>query len=62
MNQYVSTRGGIAPVGFAEAVLKGFAEDGGLFVPAAIPRVSPEQLETWAGLSYPDLAFEVLSL
>ena len=62
MNQYVSTRGGIAPVGFAEAVLKGFAEDGGLFVPTAIPRISEEQLEAWAALSYPDLAFEILSL
>ena len=62
MSEYVSTRGGIAPVGFDEAVLAGFARDGGLFVPRAIPRISRDRLESWAGLSYPDLAFKMLSL
>ena len=36
MIKYVSTRGGIAPVAFDEAVLSGFASDGGLFVPETI--------------------------
>ena len=60
--RFVSTRGGISPVGFDEAVLQGFAPDGGLFVPVAIPRVSNSQLKEWADLDFPDLAFELLSL
>ena len=62
MISYVSTRGGIDPVAFDEAVLQGFAADGGLFVPDKIPTVTGTQFEAWANLSYPDLAFEILSL
>jgi threonine synthase len=62
MIRYVSTRGGIAPVDFSEAVLQGFAADGGLFVPEVIPRVNDETLEKWSCLSYPELAHEILSL
>jgi len=62
MIKYVSTKGGIDPVTFDVAVLQGFAADGGLFVPETIPKVTQEQLENWANLSYPDLAFEILSL
>lgn len=62
MIKYVSTRGGIPPVTFDEAVLQGFAADGGLFVPESIPMVTPEQFKSWADLDYPDLAFELLSL
>ena len=62
MIKYVSTRGGISPVAFDEVVLSGFAADGGLFVPETIPKVTPEQFRSWAELSYPDLAFELLSL
>ncbi len=62
MLKYVSTKGGIAPVGFDEAVLQGFAEDGGLFVPESIPQISEDQLLSWSTLSYTELAFEMLSL
>ncbi len=62
MIQYVSTRGGISPVNFDEAVLQGFAADGGLFVPQTIPKISPERLQALSRLSYTDLAFEILSL
>jgi threonine synthase len=62
MIKYVSTRGGISPVAFDEAVLKGFAADGGLFVPETIPKITQEQFRSWANLSYPDLAFQLLSL
>ena len=60
--QYVSTRGGITPTTFDEAVLQGFAADGGLFVPEKIPAITQQQFTSWATLSYPDLAFEILSL
>ncbi len=59
---YVSTRGGAEAVGFDEAVLQGFAADGGLFVPNSIPMVTAQQLSDWQSHSYPELVFEVLSL
>jgi len=60
--KFVSTRGGISPVDFDEAVLQGYANDGGLFVPQSIPVVSNEQMKLWADLGYTDLAFELLRL
>jgi len=62
MLNYVSTKGGTSPVDFETAVLKGFADDGGMFVPNEIPRVSPDLLQKWSTLSFNDLAFEILSL
>ncbi len=59
--RYASTRGGIAPVGFAEAVKMGLATDGGLLVPTALPTVDPETLADWARLRFPDLALELMS-
>jgi len=58
---YVSTRGGIEPVGFSDAVMMGLATDGGLLVPAQIPTVDPGTLGRWARLSFQALALEVLS-
>lgn len=49
-------------VDFESAVLAGLAPDGGLFVPERLPTVSLEQLGEWRGLSYAELAIEVLSL
>jgi threonine synthase len=57
--KYISTRGGISPIGFRDAVMMGLSRDGGLLLPQEIPDVS-DRLEPWAGLSYPDLAFEVM--
>ena len=62
MIRFTSTKGGIEPVTFDEAVLQGFAADGGLFVPDSIPKISHQQLKNWANLSYQELAFEILSL
>ena len=59
--KYVSTRGGIEPLGFQDAVMMGLADDGGLIVPQSIPDVS-DRLADWAGLDYPELAFEVIRL
>jgi threonine synthase len=60
--QFVSTRGETPPVDFETAVLRGYAPDGGLYVPATIPNLSPKTLERWAHLGYVDLAHEILSL
>jgi threonine synthase len=59
--QYVSTRGGIASVGFADAVLMGLATDGGLLVPSALPRIDATTLHAWSGLRFQDLALEVMA-
>ncbi|WKX75848.1 hypothetical protein [Zobellia laminariae] len=62
MIQFVSNKGGGKPVDFETAILDGFASDGGLYVPDTLPIITKEQLTSWKGLSYVDLAFEILSL
>jgi threonine synthase len=62
--KYVSTRGGVAPIEFQDAVMMGLADDGGLLVPQDIPHVGKPPsavLARWADLPYDQLAFEVLS-
>lgn len=59
--QYMSTRGGINPIGFTSAVMMGLAEDGGLILPRTIPRVGSDTINSWQKLSYADLAYEVMS-
>ncbi|HIG75420.1 MAG TPA: threonine synthase [Bacteroidetes bacterium] len=39
--RYVSTRHGTAPVPFREALLRGLAPDGGLYVPTIVPSLAP---------------------
>lgn len=60
--RYLSTRGHQANQSFSEILLGGLAADGGLYLPEQYPQVSGAQLDAWRGLSYADLAFEVLSL
>lgn len=57
---YRSTRGGIAPLGFIDAIMMGLADDGGLLLPCALPRLSPETLAHWRTLDYCDLAYSVM--
>ena len=59
--RYISTRGGINPISFKDAVMMGLASDGGLLLPLSYPTVSKDQLESWRKLSYPEVAFEVIS-
>ena len=59
---YRSTRGGQSGLKFDEAVLQGLATDKGLLVPETIPSFPPGAPEAWRGLSFEDLAFEVMSL
>lgn len=58
---YISTRGGIEPVSFKEAVMMGLATDGGLLLPETLPVADESQLSSWQDMSYPELAFAVLS-
>ena len=38
--KYISTRGGIEPVSFKDAVMMGLATDGGLLLPESFPSFS----------------------
>jgi threonine synthase len=59
--RYQSTRGNSPQQSFLEILLGGLAPDGGLYLPIQYPKVTPTQLDSWRGLSYADLAYEVLS-
>ena len=59
---YLSTRGDKTPRQFCDILLEGLAPDGGLYLPDHYPQVTPAMLDSWRGLPYADLAFEVLSL
>jgi len=58
---YLSTRGGVEPIPFTEAMMMGLGVDGGLLLPRAIPRIDRSTFESWQELSYDQLAFEVMS-
>ena len=58
--QYISTRGLAPPQPFSEILLGGLAPDGGLYLPEHYPQVSGAELTKWRGLTYGELAFEVL--
>ncbi|MEO8124337.1 MAG: threonine synthase, partial [Burkholderiales bacterium] len=60
--RYISTRGDMTPRRFCEILLEGLAPDGGLYLPDHYPRIGAGTLAAWRALSYPDLAFEILSL
>lgn len=59
--KYISTRGDAPALNFEEVVLTGLATDGGLYVPESLPSFSQEEIASWAGLSYQELAFNVMS-
>lgn len=59
---YKSTRGDKQLHTFSEAILKGIAPDGGLFVPIAIPKISGDKLKSLIGKSYQDLCFRIFEL
>lgn len=58
---YQSTRNANETVTASEAILKGLANDGGLYVPKTIPKLSLA-LEELAKLNYQEIAFEVMRL
>ncbi len=59
--KYISTRGKVEPVEFQDAVMMGLADDGGLLIPQEIPDVT-DRLDDWRGLTYNELAIEIISL
>jgi len=59
--RYISTRGQAPVRDFAGVLLAGLAEDGGLYMPEAWPRLSPADLRSLRGLPYHELAARVLA-
>jgi threonine synthase len=59
---YLSTRGDTTPRRFCDILLEGLAPDGGLYLPERYPTVDAATLARWRGLSYAELACEILSL
>lgn len=58
-DRYVSTRGDTTPTLFSDALLRGMAPDGGLYMPAAWPALPLDV--TGPGRSYAEIAHDVLS-
>ncbi|MDX1456630.1 MAG: threonine synthase [Marinobacter sp.] len=58
--RYISTRGEAPALGFEDVLLTGLAGDGGLYVPESLPHFSLEEIRSWRGLSYSELAFNVM--
>jgi len=58
---YCSTRGGVRDATFEEVVLGGLAPDRGLYVPQVMPTITPEELEGMRSMTFPELAFAIVS-
>ena len=56
---YQSTRGGESGLTASQAILKGLADDGGLFMPTSIPKLDVT-MEELAGMSYQETAYRVM--
>lgn len=59
--QYVSTRDASEVVSASQAILKGLANGGGLFVPTCIPKLDVS-LEELSKMTYQETAYEVMKL
>lgn len=58
--KYISTRGRAPALGFEEVLLTGLASDGGLYVPELLPHFSLEEIRSWRGMPYSELAYQVM--
>lgn len=58
--RYYSTRNKEISASASQAILKGIADDGGLFVPETFPELPPLEMLLWKG--YKELAFEILQM
>lgn len=58
--RYISTRGHAPARDFADVLLAGLAEDGGLFLPETWPHFSPADWRALRGRPYPEIAARVM--
>ncbi len=59
--RYVSTRGKAPALNFAGVLLAGLADDGGLYVPKAWPRLSKSDIAGLSGRPYAEVATEIMA-
>ena len=59
--RYLSTRGGEKDVTASQAIIKGLAEDGGLFVPNRFPKLD-KTLDELSEMDYREVAYQVMKL
>jgi threonine synthase len=59
--KYYSTNGISPEVSFQEALLKGLAPDGGLYLPDYYPVITPDECEHFSDLGYNEIAYSILS-
>jgi len=59
---YCSTRDAAVRATAAEAIARGISPDGGLYVPTALPKLTPATIESLVGMSYAERATAVLSM
>ncbi len=59
--QFVSTRGQAPVLGFSDAVLAGLATDGGLYVPATWPQIGADEIASFTGKPYAEVAYAIIS-
>lgn len=57
--KFISTRGKGEIISSSEAIIKGIADDGGLYVPVEFPNLY-DDLKKKMGLSYEELAYEII--
>ncbi|MBR4359769.1 MAG: threonine synthase [Clostridia bacterium] len=58
---FISTRGG-GPVSAPEAIVRGIAPDGGLYIPVSLPGLARADFDALAAMAYPARAARVLGL
>lgn len=60
--KYKSTRGEGTEINSAEAIIRGLAADGGLFVPDSLPKIDNDFIKNLIPLSYEQRAYSILKL
>ena len=58
--KYISTRNNSKEFNFSEVFIKGLADDGGLFVPKTVPKLSNKELQRFSKLNYQNLEKKIL--
>ncbi|NMC36850.1 MAG: threonine synthase [Bacteroidales bacterium] len=58
--KYISTNLNARPVLFREALLRGLAPDGGLYLPSSVPLLNSDEMESLMGMEYPELASKIV--
>jgi threonine synthase len=59
--KYYSTNHKAPEVSFSEALMKGLAPDGGLYLPVSFPLLSMDELKSFSGSDYPGIASIILN-